>query len=265
MKKKHDLKNRQIDPEADICRELPGIDGNNVNINVAFRNRPLSKLGADFVDMKKTSGGYDIVVADVAGYDMESSRPAIFLKAFFEENCRKGNDGRTFFQLLNRHLVENDNHKCVATALFLHLDLERMICESCSAAHPPLVRLLKHFPVPRPLPSGRGSILGIDEEVEFDSRIFSIAPGDRLFIHTDGVVNAPRFKTEALKPQKLTCTGLDDLFQKHAEKPIDSMVDAVWNDILEFCDHKPCDDMLLLGIEIPYVEESGGDVFDNGR
>jgi len=45
--------------------------------------------------------------------------------------------------------------------------------------------------------------------------------------------------------------ALDDLISGISNEPLDGVVGRIWDFVLDFCDDKPDDDMLLVGIEIP--------------
>jgi DNA-binding response OmpR family regulator len=215
----------------------------------SWRSRPLHELGGDFVDVQKTENGCDILVADVSGHDMGASYHTVMLKALSGQNARLGKDGQTFFKLLNRQLLEADNKRMI-TALFVRLDTTHMKGEVVCAGHPSLVRMRKQAPVPYSFRM-KGNVLGILETAEFEKREFNLRPGDRYFLYTDGVTDVSYMDSNAMKNQRLTDTGLDQLFERHCSRELDSMIQAVWSDTLEFCSFKPNDDMLLMGLEIP--------------
>jgi len=219
-------------------------------VSVAYRHQPLSELGGDFIDIRNTPAGCDILLADVAGHDMGASYHTILIKAFFDENCRTGNDGESFLQLLNHQLLENGKNERMVTAIFLRLDLESMEGEVLSAGHPPIISLSKEMPVPGPITS-KGDILGIYEQVAFESRIFSISSGERLFLYTDGLINAYRLNTQTMRKEKLGRDGLDNLIKKYRILHLKEMIDIIWKEITSFGYYKFNDDMLLFGIEIP--------------
>lgn len=242
---------RQLDSAADIYRQLVDISQKDFKINAAFQNRPLAAFGGDFIGMEKRGDVYDILLADVAGHDMGASFHTILIKAFFEENCRKANDGQTLFHLMNRQLTDHEQNERMITALFLRIDLESMRAEVVSAAHPPLIRINPASDMLRPVRTG-GPVLGIYQEAEFTAKRFDIIPGERLFMHTDGLTSVSHLNTNTGCLEKLSSRGLDQLLLKHGPSSLQEMVAGVWADVLNFCNNQPDDDMLLLGLEIPH-------------
>ncbi|MCP4106673.1 MAG: SpoIIE family protein phosphatase, partial [Desulfobacteraceae bacterium] len=96
-----------------------------------------------------------------------------------------------------------------------------------------------------------GDVLGIYEDPVFISKQFQLASGDRIFVYTDGVANASWLDAESGTRKKLEQAEFDGILLKHRHVLLDKMVACVWQDILDFCENKPRDDMLFLGIEIP--------------
>lgn len=226
------------------------IQKDTLSVHASYRYLPYKELGGDFVDIRNTHSGCDILVADVAGHDMGASYYTVMIKAFFDENCRRGNDGQSFFKLLNRHLVENGRNDRMLTGVFVRLNLETMHGEVVSAAHPSPIKLSPRLRQPRPL-IAKGDLLGIHEEVSFDIRTFDFRSGDRLFLYTDGLINANRIDGPTGKITRLYESGLDDLLIKYCPLSLEDMIDHIWKDIMEFCRYKACDDIMLLAIEIP--------------
>lgn len=242
----------QVDLAVGEYQNLVQIREDDYKISVAYRYKPFSELGGDFVDIKNTETGCDILVADVAGHDMGASFHTLLIKALFDENARVTSDGQAFFQLLNKQLIEHGKHKRMITGIFLRLNLKTMKGEIAAAAHPPIIRLTPLHPVPYRLYT-KGSVLGLIEDADFDYRSFDVKPGYRFFLYTDGITNTNRVDGPTGIKTKLSETGLDDLLKKYHHLPLKEMIQQVWQEIFSFCRHKPQDDLLLLGLEIPGV------------
>ncbi|HNT36001.1 MAG TPA: SpoIIE family protein phosphatase, partial [bacterium] len=111
-------------------------------------------------------------------------------------------------------------------------------------------RIRARLPVPTTLPL-RGDPLGVFESPRFESRTFPIASGDRLFLNTDGLVRVQRRDPSTGRTMCIREDALDDLISGISNEPLDGVVGRIWDFVLDFCDDKPDDDMLLVGIEIP--------------
>lgn len=241
----------QFESAVDIYHKLVEVSPEDYDIPFAWENRPLADLGGDFIGIESGRDGYDILVADVAGHDLGSSFHTILIKAFFEENARKANDGPTLFYLLNRHLRESEKNERMITALFLRIDLKAMTGDIVTAGHPPLIHFSGGPDGERRSLSTNGMVLGIYDQVEFESLKFELDPGDRLFLYTYGVTGVSRLDTSDERMKLLSDHGLERILASHRSLPLAEMVSRAWSDVLAFCDAKPNDDMLLAGIEIP--------------
>lgn len=240
----------QMDSAAYNYHKLVSVDTSPCNAKLVVRNRPLADCGGDFFDYRNTAGGCDLFIADVAGHDFGASYHTVLLKAFFDENYHQNHKGPQFLQLLNEQLRDNGKNERMVTGQFFRLNLKLMTGELVSAGHPHPVRLRAALPVPTPL-LVRGDVLGIHETVSFESRTFPVAPGDRLFFYTDGLVRATCVDGLTGEKSRLNGDGLDDLISQHKSLSIEEMVEKIWNEVLVFCHSKPEDDMMLVGLEVP--------------
>lgn len=241
---------KQMDSAVGVYRSLTHIREDSYNVHLACHHQPLAELGGDFADIRNTPSGCDILIADVAGHDMGASYHTVLIKAFFDENCRTGNDGQTFFRLLNKHLLENGKNERMVTAIFFRVNLETMKGEVVSAGHPPLIKLLKKLPIPNPVMTS-GDVLGIHEDVNFEGRTFLLHSGDRFFMHTDGLTSAYRLNDRTKNKEKFGADGLDNLIKEQRDIPLKQIIRHIGKGITECYGYKLNDDMLILGIEIP--------------
>ncbi len=243
---------QQIDSAVDVYRDLVKLRQNPCSLEIHWRHQPLSDLGGDFIDIRETRDRIDLIVADVAGHDIGSSFYTILLKAFFEENCYKGNDGETLFRLLNQHLLESGKDERMITALFCRIYLADFTAELVSAAHPWLAILRQGEAQPRRPLGGKGSdVLGIHERPVFLKEYLRLESDDRLLIYTDGIANAARLDTAGGRKKRMDQEALDRLMLGGQDLFLKEMITSVWCGVLGYCDRRPGDDMLLAGVEIP--------------
>ena len=219
-------------------------------VPIAYRIQALKDLGGDYVDIKNTQQGCDLIISDVAGHDMAASYHTVMIKSFFDENCRTLKDGKTFFQLLNHALLEKGKNERMVTGIFLRLDLQKKEAEAISAAHPELLFFNNQNQKIQQIDIG-GSVLGMFDDADFESKKFSINSGDRFIFYSDGITNAFHIDGPTGKKHTLNETGLLKFLNESMHLPLGEMVSNVWKNIETFTRFKQTDDMLLFALEIP--------------
>lgn len=246
---------KSVKSAVDTCRNIldPGINLKSSRVRVSYRFKTVDKLGGDYAEIADRGNGCDMLLADVAGHDLGASYHTIVLKTLFEENCRLGNTGEDFMQVVNWSLYNYGNNEKMAAAIFIRIDILRGEVHVVSAGHPYLLRFKSGNPnsVLRPLSPKSGFVLGLIENPDFETRTFGVGPGDRLVIYTDGVPNCSRIEPTTGMRVKLGNSGLRELLKKNFEGSIEEMIGRTWDDTLDYCKNKIFDDMLLIGIEMP--------------
>ncbi len=229
-------------------RDLVGVLVPPSGIGLAWRNRPLSDMGGDFVGLRSTGSGCLLLVADVAGHDLGASMHGVLIKAFFDENCRSGmgvSGAEEFMRKLNRQLVQSSEQRRLVTAQLIVIDLLKGQAAVVCAGHPAV--LIEHRGVITPI-IGDGSVLGISDHVHFIPTTIPLTAGDRIFVCTDGVSDLPRIDGRSGQRVRF---GLDGLAKSLAvDASLETTVANAWDAITSFCRRKPVDDMLLLGLEV---------------
>lgn len=242
---------KQINSAVNAYQSLVQIQKDGYRVAAACYNQPLSSLGGDYIDIQNTPTGCDVLIADVSGHDMGASYHAVLLNLYFKENCKTGNSGSSFFQLLNRKLLENCSNERMVTGIFLRLNLETMTGEAVSAGHPPFFAFesaTKLVSLPADL---KGDVLGVFEDVSFNTYKFSLERGNRLFLYTDGLTDAYNVNINNGKKEILGQHGLCGLIQKHGHLSIEDTVEQIRKEVNKYSGFVFKDDILLLGLEIP--------------
>jgi len=88
--------------------------------------------------------------------------------------------------------------------------------------------------------------LAIDMDTLYSQLTISMAPGDRLFVYTDGVIDAPNPKGESFGLARLK-----DALDAHMEAPLSELKSAVLKILHEFTEKQPAhDDVTMIAMEI---------------
>ena len=88
--------------------------------------------------------------------------------------------------------------------------------------------------------------LALDLDTLYSQLTISMAPGDRLFVYTDGVIDAPNPKGESFGLARLK-----DALDTNTGAPLSELKSAVLQILLEFTDKEPThDDLTMIAMEI---------------
>ena len=88
--------------------------------------------------------------------------------------------------------------------------------------------------------------LAVDLDTLYGQLTISMAPGDRLFVYTDGVIDAPNPKGE-----NFGLARLKDALDAYMEAPLSELKSAVLKILHEFTEKQPAhDDVTMIAMEI---------------
>ncbi len=225
------------------------IEDKNLNVDLSYKIKPLADLGGDFFSIKNTETGCDILLADVAGHDMGSSFHTILIKNVFEESVKSLKSGNDFFSELNRRLIDDSENNRLVTAVFIRINLELMEAEITSAGHPHTIFLENHSKLPKQI-EVYGDILGILDDVSFDTRSVDITSKNRILFYTDGIEDHGYINNETGMKVKLKDSGLIKLVSANRDLELEPFVVRTWENILSFGKNNAKDDMTFVAIEI---------------
>ncbi|WP_409344499.1 PP2C family protein-serine/threonine phosphatase [Paenibacillus sp. MBLB4367] len=147
------------------------------------------ETGGDFYDwMELDDRRLAVLVGDVMGKGMPAALIMSSVLALFRLEVRKGGTAGDVLTRLNRRIVETLQGEMMVTAglALIELDSGRLAYASAGHLAPYIVSAggdVRELPV--------ASIpLGVDDEESYSQGEYEIAPGDRLILYSDGVVEA---------------------------------------------------------------------------
>jgi sigma-B regulation protein RsbU (phosphoserine phosphatase) len=202
--------------------------------------RPANTVGGDYFDVIELGDGrVGVAVADVAGKGM----PAALLMALLQGSLRTlitaGFRGGELVGMLNAHLHANIPANRLVTLFYCELDPESGRLRYVNAGHnaPFLLRPQGLTRLP-----ATGVALGIVPDTRYPEAETSLAPGDRLFVYTDGVSEAFDARECEYGEERLQA-----LLEGHRHLADPALLDKVQADVLVHCGAvRPHDDMTLL-------------------
>jgi sigma-B regulation protein RsbU (phosphoserine phosphatase) len=81
----------------------------------------------------------------------------------------------------------------------------------------------------RQLENKGGVFLGAVKNIEYDSNMVNLQPGDTLFLYTDGVTEAMNQKDEMFQEKRLEAT-----LKQNCSQALDAMVETVFKEVQDF-------------------------------
>ncbi|MEE1930322.1 PP2C family protein-serine/threonine phosphatase [Streptomyces sp. TRM 70351] len=208
-----------------------------------------ARIGGDFYEALRTPFGVRVLIGDVRGKGLPAvGASAALLGAFREAAHRErriADVAERLEEAAQRHVQSardaEDFTERFATALLVEIPGE------------PVVRVVHcGHPVPLVVRDGRvaacpleryGTPVGLGDLVEGGRTAETVpfAPGDRLLLYTDGVIEA--------RDGQGVFFPLAARAQAHATAPLDAMVDALRTDLLRHASGDLDDDVALLAVE----------------
>jgi PAS domain S-box-containing protein len=237
----------------DRAPDLPGLD-------VAWTFRPCTELAGDtFNILPLGDGSLGFYIIDVSGHGVPAALLSVTLSHTLSpvsgrswllgsEESHDPNPAATpppevvtrlneFFQMQ----VDSRQYFTMIYGIFEPTDRR---LRYAAAGHPPIV-LVPRSGDPRALATG-GVPAGMFEEASWDEITVDISPGDRLYLYTDGVIEATSEEHGEFEVDRL----IREL-GTHRELSLQESVDAIRARVESWCgQNEPGDDVTILALEI---------------
>lgn len=145
---------------------------------------------------------------------------------------------------LNRRFPMESQNGLYFTMAYGILDVETRELRYVVAGHPPLIHI-PHGAGLSILP-GNGFAVGMIEDIDYDEQVIRLAPGDRVYLYSDGVPEAMSANLDQFTDDRMLA-----LLADNAPRPLETTVDALFEAVRAWCvPNGPKDDVTILGCEI---------------
>jgi serine phosphatase RsbU (regulator of sigma subunit) len=223
-----------------VPQKTPSLSG----YGVAVRSSACYEVGGDYADiLPLESGEHVMVVADVAGKGLASALVGSAFRAAFRAMAQTGLALTEIAARLNQQHWEEgpEARRLYVTAIFLKLDTQTNRIKVVNAGHNPGL-LVENGASSRLIGAG-GRPLGLLPNQTFVSETYSLEPGARLLLYTDGLTDAcPEVGDDEF--------GLDRLraeFEACPESDGEGLLDCLWQAVATFSGNREQqDDMTAL-------------------
>ena len=204
---------------------------------------PAKEVGGDFYDFFFTDQHkLALVIADVSGKGIPAALFMMRAKTAIRGLAEAGREPEEILYRANNVLCEGNDAEMFVTVWLGIIDLNTGVMKCANAGHeyPTLMRKGEAFEL---MKDKHGFVLAGMEGVRFKSYEVTLAPGDRLFVYTDGVPEAINDAVEQYGTDRLLLT-----LNAVKEKTLKQVLPAVRQDIEEFASGaEQFDDITMLG------------------
>lgn len=201
---------------------------------------PETEIGGDYFDVAElTPDSCAVVFADVSGHGMSAAFITAVLKMAFQGWVEEKYSLEEFVARLNQRLVQltpEDSFAAVFAGVFNSRTGEFTYFNGGHSPEPLILYGDRSQNVSY-LDQARGMILGIMDEIDVEVATQELAPGDRVFMVTDGIVEAWNKNGEMYG-----ATQLERLLNQHRDRSIKEVVDEIIADVGRFTGETEQDD-----------------------
>ncbi len=238
--RERDALEREMNVAREVQRELlpravPRFEG----LELAGVCRPAIAVGGDCYDyLEHADGRPGLVIADISGKGV----PAALLMASLQASVRSlfhlAADPGQLHARLNDALCRSSSSSRYATAFVADFDPDTRRLTYSNAGHLPALIIRGE----QTLRCEEGGMpIGLFEGVTYKTGALTLVPGDLLALFTDGVSEAP-----APDGEEFGAARLADLLRGHLDRPLDAILQAVLDALLDWSGPVPPHDDVTL-------------------
>ena len=227
------LEKRRFEEDLDRARKiqetlLPKSCPSGEHFLVSALNRPSRLVGGDYHDFVTTREGLlGIAIGDVSGKSLPAALLMAVLQASFNAQVLNDLAVRETVARVNAHMARFTAPDQFATFFYGELELQTGSFTYCNAGHnPPLI--IRAGGNIEELSEG-GLILGVMGDAGYQEGTVSLAPGDMLFLYTDGITEAKNSLDEEFGVERLTRLLVD-----MRRLPPDDLLDIIFEEANRF-------------------------------
>jgi len=207
-----------------------------------------NEAGGDFYEISRFSESqFGVLVTDVAGHDLSIPFVTGALKGLAGLCLNECLSPRETMIMLNSGLRRILSEERFVTGCYVKIDQENLELEVISAGHP--AALVQRLDGRCEYVEAVGDVLGMYEQVVFESCRMTVGPGDRLFLYTDGLIEGYRDEAGRQGHPLYGMRRLSRQVEELRRAPIDKTVQTLVDELIEESGGSVTDDVVLLGIE----------------
>ena len=196
---------------------------------IDFLFQPCYDVGGDYFDfIELPSGKVGFVLADVTGHGVAAAMTASIVKALLPGYLERYNSPAKGFLALNDDLLRLTQQDVFVTAVSALFDPEKSTLSWCLAGHPSPIYVRNGTPHPLVMPAPFLGIFDSDSPImDLQDQIEEVKPGDRFFIYTDGLTEAPSSKTG----EQFGLERVQEVLSQNVDKSLPDLRGILWQEL----------------------------------
>ncbi len=202
------------------------------------------EVGGDFYYFRPFGQKYVVFcLGDVMGKGISASLLMALVMGFMFEWGKKSPSPSFVLRKLNQRLIQwNQEQSTFVTMFYAVYDEEEGRLHFANAGHPAGLLLRGDGSVDEL--EGTGIPLGVMDDSEWGENQTSIAPGERLLMYSDGLLEARNENGEDYGMERLTAS-----LRATQKLPLEKALERVESDVRRFCQGRLSDDLAILVME----------------
>ncbi len=226
-----------------VPKHFPAFPGH-PELDIHALLRPAREIGGDLYDFYFLDSDWlCFLIGDVSGKGVPAALFMAVTKTLLKASSSRRVPMAQMLAHVNDDLCEQTDSGMFVSLLYGHLNTRTGEVEFCNAGHPAPYLLGAGGQV-RALDSTKNVAIGAMSALDYHSATLQLAPGDTLFLYTDGVTEALDRGDNFYATARLEC-ALHDL----AELPVEKITRGVVRDVRTFSgEREQSDDISVLAV-----------------
>lgn len=224
--------NQQITRDLQIARRvqealMPQGTFRAPSLEIRSAYMPSETLSGDFYDYFLQDQQVYLFVADVSGHGLPAAILVSLLKSYIHTEAGAHMPLSSFMTRLNDFLFSVSLPTQFATAQLFRIDPDGSLVYS-NAAHPAFL-LHRRDSGQTTVFEQPGHLLGAMPKMEFDEHALKVAPGDTLFVYTDGLTDRRNQAGDFYSIDRIAA-----LLERSPDADLASLYDSIYDDVRGF-------------------------------
>lgn len=204
-------------------------------------------VGGDFYTLMRMPDEQAVMIlGDVSGKGIEAASMSALVKTALTAYAWEGLAPARMARSLNSMLMSFSRVETFVTVFIAQIDLRAYQVRYCSAGHPPtmLLRAPATDTAEVEMLSTQSGVVGAFESMAYEEGVIEFAPGDMLFMYTDGALEPRDADGGFFGEQRLR-----DVLLRASDGGIDGLCDQVLSELDAFTSSALDDDIALVALQ----------------